>query len=125
MAIPYKIVSKKAPGSDELKYYPTLTQRQVVGLRKISDIVSDRSTFTSSDVYGMAEALLEVIPALLLKGHSVRLGGLGIFSLSVKAEGEDQPKDVDKRNIKEVRLNFRTDNQVKERLQLAAFKKVE
>ena len=127
MPVKYKVVSKRpggVAGENDVSYYPTVTGRTVVGLREISDIVSDSTSFTSADIYGMAEGLLQVIPKLLQNGHSVKLGELGIFSLSVRAEGSSDPVDVSVHNIKEVRLNFLPAKQLKRDMQLTKFKKV-
>ena len=126
MAVFYKVVPIRPggmAGENKAKYYPALTDRRTVDLRYISNIAQARSSMHSIDVYMAAEMLLSIIPELLQDGCNVKLGELGTYSMSVKAEGMDDPQKVTSKNIKEVRINFRPGSSVKHRLQKTTFEK--
>lgn len=126
MAVLYKVVPIRPggmAGENEPKYYPAPTKRRTVDLRYISNLVSARSSMHTIDVYMATEMLISIIPELLREGHNVKIGELGTFSLSVKAEGMDGPEKVTSSNIKEVRINFRPSTLVKHELQKTKFKK--
>lgn len=127
MAVYYKVVHKRPggmAGANEPKYYPAPTDRRTVDLRYISKLISSRSSLHSADIYSVAEMLLTIIPELLQDGRNVKFGELGTFSLSVKAEGMDDPEKVTSRNVKEVRMNFRPSPLIKRKLQDTEFEKV-
>ncbi|MGK7390255.1 MAG: HU family DNA-binding protein [Candidatus Cyclobacteriaceae bacterium M2_1C_046] len=127
MPIPYKAVIKRPGGigsETKPKYYPTVTKTNMLELNELCDIISERATFNRAVIYGVAELLANMIPELLQQGHSIKFGNLGIFSLSIKGEGQDSPRDVNVRTIKEVKINFRPSTAVKAKLRLAEFRKV-
>lgn len=126
MSIKYKVVSKKPggmAGKSKPKYYPALTERKSIDLRQLCENISDRSTFTTADVYGVVTILTQMIPDLLQEGNNVHLGDLGVFSLSVTAEGQDTPEKVSYRHIKEVKMQFRASPRVKRNLQHTKIRK--
>ena len=127
MPIHYKVVIKSPGGIGkecQPKHYPTVTETHMIELKELCDIISERATFNRAIIYGVAELLANIIPELLQEGNSIKFGNLGIFSLSIKGEGQDSPKEVNATKIKEVKINFRPSPAVKKKLSLAKFKKV-
>lgn len=85
--IKYVIRAKKNPLKKEVKYYPQMAPTTPVSLAQIIKRVEKRSTVSSADVKAVLDALqYEVIDALQ-NGNTVRLGDLGSFRLSIKANG--------------------------------------
>ena len=127
MSVDFKVVPIRPggmAGDNEPKYYPALTNRKTVDLRKLSQDMSDKSTLHTADIYGVIQMLTEIIPKYLQRGHNIKLGDLGTFSLSVRGEGESEPEKVNSSNIKEVRMNFRPSRYLKDTLKRTEFKKV-
>ena len=127
MAIPYKVVSKRPggmAGENTPKYYPALTNRRVANLRDICEIISDRSTFSHSDVAGVMEALVRLVPELIQDGYNVRLGDLGTFSLHASATGKDDPGKVSQKDITGLKMAFLPSKRIKQELKKTRFKKV-
>ena len=126
MTIKYTIASRIPAGNrnGELRYYARASQRQLVGFREISRIISDRSTASGPDVLLVLAALAEVIPELITDGKSVRLDGIGIFSSSFKAQEKRNPDEVTARTIEKVRLKFLPDKEIKQQLKNCEFEKV-
>ena len=127
MSVDFKVVPIRPggmAGDNEPKYYPALTNRKTVDLRKLSQDMSDKSTLHTADIYGVIQMLTEIIPKYLQRGHNIKLGDLGTFSLSVRGEGESEPEKVNSSNIKEVRMNFRPSRYLKDTLKHTEFKKV-
>ena len=90
-----------------------------VTLAQIIKRIEKRSTVSSADVKAVLDALqYEVIDALQ-NGNSVRLGELGSFRLSIKANGSDtsaEAKKVGANAIKAVNVQFTKSTAMKEAL---------
>ncbi len=74
----------------------------------------------------MTVYLLEkVVSRLLHDGHTVQLGDLGTFNLTITAEGQKEEKKVSADDIKKLNLRFRISKTMRESLDKATFKPVE
>ena len=87
--IKYVIRAKKNPLKKEeaAKYYPQMAPSTPVTLAQIIKRVEKRSTVSSSDVKAVLDALQYEVIEALQNGNSVRLGDLGSFRHTMKAEG--------------------------------------
>lgn len=107
--IKYVILAKKNPLNKKVKYYPQSAPATPMSLAQIVKRVERRSTVSSSDVKAVLDALqFEVIDALE-NGNTVRLGDLGSFRLTIKADGADSASEAKKKGanlIKQVNVQF-------------------
>ena len=69
--------------------------------------------------------LEKVVSRLLLDGHTVQLGDLGTFNLTIKATGEKEEKLVTADNIKKVNLRFRISKTLRDALEKAKFQPID
>lgn len=77
-----------------IKYYPQAAPTTPLTLSQIMKLIEKRTTVSSADVKAVLDALqYEVIDALQ-NGNSVRLGDIGSFRLTIKAEGADTAADA-------------------------------
>lgn len=92
-----------------IKYYPQAAPTTPLTLNQIVKRIEKRSTVSSADVKAVLDALqYEVIDALQ-NGNSVRLGDLGSFRLTIKAEGATTAAEAKRQGanlIKEVSVQF-------------------
>ncbi|RRD71663.1 HU family DNA-binding protein [Tannerella forsythia] len=107
--IKYVIQEKKNPLNGEVKYYPQIAPATPMTVDQIIKRVEKRSTVSSADVKAVLDALqYEVIDALE-SGNSVRLGDLGSFRLTIKADGMATAAEAKKQGaklIKQVNVQF-------------------
>lgn len=107
--IKYVIQEKKNPLTGEVKYYPQIAPATPMTVDQIIKRVEKRSTVSSADVKAVLDALqYEVIDALE-SGNSVRLGDLGSFRLTIKADGMATAAEAKKQGaklIKQVNVQF-------------------
>ncbi len=107
--IKYVIQEKKNPLNGEVKYYPQIAPATPMTVDQIIKRVEKRSTVSSADVKAVLDALqYEVIDALE-SGNSVRLGDLGSFRLTIKADGAATAAEAKKQGaklIKQVNVQF-------------------
>ena len=108
-------------GGGTYQYYGRMTDRKMVNFRYIARILSRRTTMSTADVAAAIEGFREIIAEELLEGNSVKLDGLGIFSLSVRTEGVNDPSELNKSKVKDVKINFLPDAELKKRVKTAEF----
>ena len=107
--IKYVIRAKKNPLSRVVKYYPQIASTTPVTLAQIVKRIEKRSTVSSADVKAVLDALQYEVIEALQNGNSVRLGDLGSFRLSIKANGSDSSAEARKTGanaIKAINVQF-------------------
>ena len=86
--IKYVIQAKKNPlKKEEVKFYPQAAPTTPVTLAQIIKRIEKRSTVSSADVKAVLDALQYEVIEALENGNTVRLGDIGSFRLTIKAEG--------------------------------------
>lgn len=126
MALQYKITSmvkQNSAGEEERIYFPRLTGSERINLRKIADMMHQRSSATSSDIYLVLMGLVDLLPQLLLDGKTIKIDEFGSFRLHAKVSTEDTPDKVTSRNINDLRISFLPDKRIKQALKRADFTK--
>lgn len=94
--IKYVIRAKKNPINKTVKYYPQMAPTTPVTLAQIVKRIEKRSTVSSADVKAVLDVLQYEVVDALQNGNTVRLGDLGSFRLSIKAEGSDTSAEAKK-----------------------------
>ncbi len=128
MTIQYKVISTFKPGAGkegEKIYFPRLTGSTPANLEEMAGLLAQRTSASRGDVYLVLTGLAELIPELLSQGKTVRIDRLGSFALHAKVLTSDSPEEVSYRNIKELRLRFKADKEIKKMLKRISFKKQE
>ena len=109
--------------SGKLRYIARPCKRKVIKTSELSRMISKRSTLSQADVAATLYAFEELIPELLLDNNSVHLKPLGVFSLSFKSNVEDEEVNITHNSITDIRLQFRPDAILKQKLKNATLKK--
>ena len=118
---PVSISQPGVAGGGTYKYYGRISGREQVNLGQVAKTLSERTTLSTVDVIATLEGFREIILEELLEGRNVKLDRLGIFSLSVRTEGVDDPSQLNKSKIKDVKIHFLPDPALKKRVKTAAF----
>ncbi len=127
MAILYKAVPKGQPGvagGGQMKYYASIVREQPVNLRKFAEDISEMSTMTTGDVYGVLELFMRRLHNYLEDGKIVRMGDFGSFSPAIGSTGTDTPEGVNRTSITRLKVNFRPSIVLSKRLSYVEFHKV-
>lgn len=127
MGINYKITAKVRPGKqahEGLQYGVVCAGTQTIGISKLADLISSRSSFSRADTIGLLEALTGVMMETLMEGNTVQLDSFGKFYLSLSSELKDSPQEVTQKCIKEARINFRMGKWTKEQLKNCRYEKM-
>ena len=119
----YQRVNPKAP-EEPRKYYAFPQTSGIAEIRYLATRIARESTVSTVDTLAVLEALLHVIPDLLLEGKIVKLGEFGSFRLSLSSEGTANPDEFNVSMIKRTNLLFRAGSEFKDQLTNVKFTKV-
>ena len=127
MSIQYKSVEKGQPGvvgGGTPKYYAQIVRGREVKLRQFITEIADSNTLNTADVIAVLESFLQLSGKYLSEGRKIDMGQLGSFSPSVLSTGSDRPDEVNKNNIKRVKINFRPSSLLQDKLDTVKYEKV-
>ena len=102
---------KKEPG----KYYPYPLYESTIGLNDFVKEISHATSLTSSDVRAVILEVIEVFQRYLVRGHKVKLDGIGTFKVSFKGVGKITADAVTASDIDEstIRVTYAADYALK------------
>ena len=98
---------------------------RTVDFEELTEFISDQSTLSEADIYGVLKAVERTIIRELNKGRSVRLGDIGSFQLTLRSEGRDTAVEVVATAIKSARTIFRPGKKLKKMLAKMDFSKIQ
>ncbi len=107
MAIYYKVGARKNPLTQEVRYYGSAVKMGTVKIDELAEEMAQESTVTRHDVLGVLSSLQQHIMQHLAQGHSVRLGDLGSFYVTLHGYGATNKDDYDASLLKGIRVHFR------------------
>ena len=127
MAVLYKSVPKGQPGvvgGGQIKYYASIVREQPVKLRRFAEDISEMSTLTTGDVFGVLELFMKRLNFYMEDGKIVKMGDFGSFSPSIGSNGSVSPEEINRKSITRYKINFRPSPILAERLSKVKFEKV-
>lgn len=119
MAILAKVVARKEPGKQnpQIKYYIAPRIVKVARQRDVAKLMSHGMTITEKEADLAISQMVYSIVTLLQQGHSVKINGLGTFSLSFNTVGQEAPEKVSVEDIKRINCNLRLIPEFREEMQ--------
>jgi len=127
MTVLYKSVPKSQPGvvgGGRVKYYASIVREQPVNLRRFAEDISEMSSLTTGDVFGVLELFMRRLNFYLEDGKIVRMGDFGSFSPSIGSSGSISPEEINRNSITKYRVNFRPSQVLADRLTQVKFAKI-
>lgn len=106
MAIKFKAQVRKSPVDKSLKYYPQSATPERIELARIAKEIEETCTVHESDIHAVITAFTRRIVSHLQDGHSVNLGDLGNFRVSVRGKGCQTADDVTADAIRHARVVY-------------------
>jgi predicted histone-like DNA-binding protein len=103
------------------KWYPVLKSVKMVKEKEVAQKLADETTLNPKEAEMAVSQLLKVVIGLLLEGHTVQLGGLGSFRLTLSAEGADTEAEVTAAKIKKINVRFAESEELKAAIKKATF----
>lgn len=110
MALVYKAFQSNIKNKNGVKQWVprVITVGKTVTTRQLAADVAEMSTMTSGDMYNALHSLATVMKRYLQESHSVKLDGIGTFSLHSRAGGKgvDSENEVNSSQIGRVVCHF-------------------
>lgn len=110
MALIYKAYQSSLETKEGKKlYYPRLVKtRKIVDTQKLGELIAEKSSLTPGDVHNVVRNLMAVMRDQLLNSCTVRLDGLGTFTMVAHAGGNgvEKPEDVSSSQISRLVCRF-------------------
>ena len=127
MSVKFRTVKRRNPMDDTApdKYYAMALADGSTDLKQLAEMVASQSTVSAADCYAVLIALEANIIRELQQGKIVRLGEMGSYQLSVRAEGKDTAEEVNASSIKKARINFRPGEKLRNMLKTLVYTKVQ
>ena len=126
MSILYNIIQRGEPGvagGGTKKYYASAQVRETVDFEELIEEIAQLSTVNGADVSAVLRGMLEVIPKLLSRGHSIQVGNFGYFRISLSSEGSETEEEVSPTNIRRRKVIFTPGKKLKYMLNNLEFSK--
>ncbi len=103
-----KIQVKELKVRDQSKWYGRVVKKEDVHLKEIAKAISEKSTFTEGDIYGVLKEMVKEMKFFMQMGHTVKIDELGSFHLTVEGGLVENREDyrIDQ-NVKSVKCKFR------------------
>lgn len=112
--INYSVTPRKNPLTKEVKYYAQAIPAAPLTLNEIAERIEKRSTLSSADIKGAFDALQFELIQALQEGHSVRLGDLGSFHITLQSKGAATEGEFSADQIKNVAIHWRRPTKMQE-----------
>jgi predicted histone-like DNA-binding protein len=122
--IKYHLIQRGQPGvtgGGEKKFYATISHRERITLKELSEEIADGRTLTPTDVMAVLISLSRKIPLHLLKGNIVDLGDMGTLTVNISSAGIADEKEFDQKLIRGINILFRPTPDMKKSLKTASY----
>jgi predicted histone-like DNA-binding protein len=105
------------------KYYASPVYNVPITERELKKEIARFTTVSGPDIGAVFDAILELIPDLLKRGHIISLGDLGSFYATFDSTGQESEDQVTAQSINRARVRFRTGKWLKQAMANADFEK--
>lgn len=101
------------------KYYPAPVYEKTIRTNDFVKEISHATSLTPTDVRAVIMEVTEIFQRYLVRGHKVKIDGIGTFKISFSGVGEATPEMLTASNIDKssVRVTFVADSTLKQELQ--------
>lgn len=100
----------------EPSFHARVVGGQTIETDDLIQSIHKRSTLSEGDIRAVISELSNEIEMRLLNGDKVNIQGIGIFSLSLKAPKDANPKKTHAQHIDVKRIEYRADYRLKEQV---------
>lgn len=123
MAVHFKMVAKQnnLASPPEIQYYPCAVHQGVMDLNALAEVISNSSSITAADCYGVIIALTEAIGEALKQGQIVKIDALGTFQLTLQGTAAASPEALGKSNIKGGKVVYKPSVKIKKKVKEITF----
>lgn len=114
-----KVVARKSPKDQSVKYYGNVDLYSQIGRAQILEAAQRNSQIPKSYLDQTFDALEVEIENFVMNGHSITLDGLGTITSTLHSSGVATEAQVLADNIKRVKFGFRAASNLRKMLKSA------
>jgi len=103
----------KSRGEEKVRYHGVPVSSGQVGMDELAKDICGRCSLTEADVYAAVIALGDVMQTYLMKGNTVHLKDIGLFSISAGSEGYETPDECTPSKVLAQRVCFKADKELR------------
>lgn len=110
MSVTYSMRKLAGISSRNKTIYPQMKRKGIFSTKEIAQAITEKSTFTESDVIGVLDAVSHSMAKCMADGYSVKIDNIGIFSASLGTTLKDLQKTSkpNSLSIQVSRIKFRS-----------------
>ena len=126
MSVRFKMIPKQnnLVSPPEVKYYPCAVSKGEMHLDDLAKIISERSSMSKADCYGVIMALSDVIGQAISDGNIVKIDSLGTFQLVLQGTAADAEDALGKSNIKGAKISYKPSKELKTKIKDITYKRM-
>ena len=126
MSVRFKMIPKQnnLVSPPQVKYYPCAVSKGEMNLENLAKIISERSSMSRADCYGVIMALSEVVGESLSEGYLVKIDSLGTFQLVLQGVASDNQEALGKSNITNAKISYKPSKEIKDKLNQINYKRI-
>ncbi|MDR2927068.1 MAG: HU family DNA-binding protein [Cytophagaceae bacterium] len=124
MAFKYRVKTKRSGlGDKAAKYYAVPIHSREISSEQLAFDLAQRSSLSEGDVLATLVGLSSLVKQYLHDGHTVRLDGLGLLSVSASSDGFNTLEECTPRHVKAKKICFRATRELKADLKYIRFER--
>ena len=97
---------KSASGEEKTLYYACSKRGNVICFKGLSKRVTELSSLSEGDIMSTLLNVATVMKWKLIDGDTVRLDGIGSFSIAVTSDGFEDPKEITPNRVRASKVVF-------------------
>ena len=114
----YSLLERRNPITKKIAYYANLAPVNPLTLEAFSSNICNASRVSPLQLLNVIECLEKEITQALLNGHSVRLGDLGSFHLTISSDGANTVEEFSTEHLNGLRVQFIPCSKMRKRFDL-------
>jgi predicted histone-like DNA-binding protein len=126
MSVRFKMIPKQnnLASPPEVKYYPCAVSTGEMQLDDLAKIISERSSMSKADCYGVIMALSDVIGQVISDGNIVKIDSLGTFRLVLQGTAAETEDALGKSNIKGAKISYKPSKELKSKIKDITYRRM-
>ena len=98
--------------SEKLFYPRAVCLAKSVNIKQMTEYIKEISSLSRGDVRSVLQSFVEKLKEQLIEGKHVNIDGLGVFSLSLRSQGEKLKKELSPKSIDSVHICFKANKEL-------------
>lgn len=112
---------KDSSGREKELYYACSRRGNIIGFKELSEVITESTSLTPGDLGSALITLNRYLKLYLSIDYSVKLSGIGSFSVAVTSDGFENPEDITPDKVRASKIVYTPDRDLVEFLKTLEF----